>query len=140
MTDEELARSVLLELFPRGKWKLGAEETGIEQKTFQRIVKGETTIKSKNWALLHAYKPFELRWLKAKTGQEPQFDLKTKEQFGRLAVALGPRNLSLLVSMIETISTRVGAEKTLSAVEKLEGIALELSETARESAPGQKIL
>lgn len=139
-TDEELAQEILCRLFPRGKWREGAELTGIETKTFQRIVKGETSIKAKNWAILHDYEPFELEWVKAKKGQEPQFDLKTKEQFGRLALAFGPRNLSVLVSMLETISARVGAEKTLSAVEKLEGITLELSESATVSAPGQKIL
>lgn len=140
MTDEELARRILLDLFPRGHWKKGAEETGIEPKTFQRIVGHGGTIKSGNWERLHRYTPFELRFQKAKQGQEPQFDRKTKELWGRLLVAYGPRNLAVLVSLLETLSARVGAEDALTAVESLAELTLQLSESASKSDVGQKSL
>ena len=138
MTDEDLARDILLELYPRGRWKEGAHDTGIEVKTFQRIVGHKGAIKSGNWAKLHSHVPFEIRWQKAKQGQEPQFDRKTKEAFGRLAIALGPRNLSAMVATMETLSDRIGADRALDVLGHLESIALEMADSERESVPGQK--
>lgn len=138
MTDEELARKILLDLYPRGTWSEGAEATGIAQKTFQRIVGHGGTIKSENWDLLHDHAPFERAWLKAKEGQEPQFDRKTKEAFGRIALAYGPRNMSALVAMLETLSRRLGANRALNTLEQVESLALQLAESVEESEPGQK--
>lgn len=139
MRNDDIAVQVLGELYPKSKWTQGARDTGIHPKTFERIMKRQSPIKSENWDKLMAWAPFVAAFSRARGASDVQLDRKTRETMGLLASSLGPRVLSLIALEIRSIASRVGPDKALNLVENLRAQIDEIAEAAANSSERQKI-
>lgn len=137
-TDEEsIAAEILAELWPKGTWPQGSQETGIPLKTFGRICKGGA-IKQENWARLKSHDEFAARFAKRTREAQPDLSPSEKEAIGRLARAFGPRNLKSVIFELETLSAKVGAGRALRLLELQTEAAAEVIESVDEFDERQK--